>query len=106
MKEWFDDVDSNGDGRISFEEFLDALGNQPTSTANEWHSFFRVLDIDGNGKVTINEMSSTLESLGYVFSDELIEDFFIEFDEIGNGYLELKDIQNMATTLLSRIKQQ
>jgi len=39
------------------------------------------------------------------FSDEVIEDFFIEFDEQGNGYLELKDIQNMASKLLSRINQ-
>jgi len=105
MTSWFDHFDSNGDGRISFEEFLDALGNQPTCTANEWHAFFRVLDIDDNGKVTIHEMSNTLESLGYVFSDEVIEDFFIEFDEQGNGYLELKDIQNMASKLLSRINQ-
>jgi len=67
MTSWFDHFDSNGDGRISFEEFLDALGNQPTCTANEWHAFFRVLDIDDNGKVTIHEMSNTLESLGYVF---------------------------------------
>jgi len=92
-------VDTNHDGVLDFDEFLDCI-SKGSSSASEWDSFFRLLDIDGNGKITAPEMCSILRSIGYSFSDEDIDIIFTEFDADGNGSLSPDEIKEIINKLL------
>jgi len=88
------------DGEIDFETFMARLSNQPSSSSAEWDAFFKLLDIDGNGKVTAPEICSTLHSLGYTISDDDIDNIIIEFDDDGNGSLSSNELREIAERIL------
>jgi len=82
-------------GSIDFSEFLRSISNQPPpNKESEWGAFFNLLDIDGNGKVTSPELSSTLSALGYDLLDTDIENIFIEFDDNGDGFLTIQEVKD------------
>ena len=60
LKDLFGQIDGDGDGKISKEEFETALGAGGTNL-KQADSVFGKLDKDGDGSVTMDEMSSALK---------------------------------------------
>ena len=63
LKNLFARIDADGDGKISKDEFEDALGAGGTNLAKA-DDVFGKLDSDGDGSVTLEEMSSALKGRG------------------------------------------
>jgi Ca2+-binding EF-hand superfamily protein len=59
LKDLFGQIDGNGDGKISKEEFEEALGAGGTNLAQA-DSVFGKLDKDGDGSVSLKELASAL----------------------------------------------
>jgi len=104
FEEWYETIDTDHSGNLSFEEFCHAIAKQPPQDSSEWNTLFRILDMDGNGKVTLPEMASTLGSFGYHFDDATMEDFFIENDLDGSGSLESDELKAIAMKVLEASK--
>ncbi|HMM92045.1 EF-hand domain-containing protein [Bradyrhizobium sp.] len=64
LKDLFGQIDGDGDGKISKEEFEQALGAGGTNLANA-DSVFGKLDKDGDGSVTLKELASALKGKGH-----------------------------------------
>ncbi len=60
LKDLFSKIDADGDGKITKDEFENALGAGGTNLAQA-DDVFGKLDKDGDGKVTLDEMSSALK---------------------------------------------
>jgi hypothetical protein len=61
LKDLFAQIDGNGDGSITKDEFESALGAGGTNIANA-DSVFSKLDSDGDGNVSLDELSKALKS--------------------------------------------
>ncbi|KRR25095.1 calcium sensor EFh [Bradyrhizobium lablabi] len=59
LKDLFGQIDGDGDGKISKEEFEEALGAGGTNLTNA-DSVFGKLDKDGDGSVSLKELASAL----------------------------------------------
>ena len=60
LKDLFSQIDGNGDGKISKDEFESALGAGGTNLAQA-DDVFSKLDKDGDGSVSLDEMASALK---------------------------------------------
>ena len=59
----FDKIDKDKSGFIDYSEFLMASMNLESTLSDEkLDAAFQMIDIDGNGKVTISELKSKLGS--------------------------------------------
>ena len=55
----FQDFDTNGDGSVSNQEFLDGLVNASKDGSSAFaQSLFKLMDADGNGSVSASEFST------------------------------------------------
>src|SRR5437016_2030686 len=64
LKDLFGQIDGDGDGKISKEEFETALGAGGTNL-NQADSVFGKLDKDGDGSVSLKELASALKPKGH-----------------------------------------
>lgn len=64
LKDLFGQIDGDGDGKISKDEFEQALGAGGTNLANA-DSVFGKLDKDGDGSVSLKELASALKGKGH-----------------------------------------
>ena len=58
-----DQMDTNGDGQISYNEFLVATSNHRSMVNTEnLKNLFEMIDRDGNGVISKNELKSAFQS--------------------------------------------
>ena len=83
------DADVDGDG-LSFEEFVNALPTHVRSqnSLSELRSWFRLIDADGSGVVSLNEYFSWSLSAASVVSGAGVINGFQKYDTNGTGRLE------------------
>jgi EF-hand domain pair len=63
LQNLFSDIDGNGDGSISKQEFENALGAGGTNTAAA-DNVFNQLDTNGDGSVSLDELKQALQGAG------------------------------------------
>ncbi|RNJ55599.1 hypothetical protein D7B24_008384 [Verticillium nonalfalfae] len=100
VKEMIKEIDTDGDGRIDFDEFLEIMAApaRPVgSTENELVAAFEVFDKDGSGSVSSSELRSVLISLGQKHTDDEIDEMVKHADLDGNGSIDYHEfVQLMA----------
>ncbi|XP_061395395.1 uncharacterized protein LOC133331010 [Musca vetustissima] len=92
------EIDVDGDGNVSFEEFVDILSNMAyedksgLSSADqeerELRDAFRVFDKHNRGYITASDLRAVLQCLGEDLDEEEIEDMIKEVDVDGDGRID------------------
>ena len=104
MKAILERIDQNGDGRISFEEFIVVHKDRTLSSTSEGDeteedmmNAFKMLDTDGSGFIEVAELKEVLRAQGVDLSD-LDESAFamlLEADEDGDGKIDFKEFHKI-----------
>merc|ERR1719428_2035506 len=98
-----EDIDSDGSGVVDYTEFLAAtLDRRQYIQEDVCWAAFRIFDLDGNGKITKDELASVLsggavKSLEDAFGvdREAIEKAVQEVDQDGDGELDFDEFMAM-----------
>ena len=91
-------LDVNANGVISKEEFMSAVDeiySFPQSTVDEVVQAFQIFDINGSGKITVDEMKTILLKFTNEFNEDDVNAIFelIDVDQDGKvSYAEFAEI--------------
>ena len=93
LHEIIQEVDSDGNGKIEFSEFLNMMA-QKMGTRNfndEALEAFNVLDKDGSGSISESELRQIMNNIGEKLTDEEIREMMNEADLDGDGQVSFKE---------------
>ncbi len=96
-EEAMEDVDTDGDGYMSHQEFQDAWGSDPSNPeldSEEVAALFDDCDYDGNDLIDIDEMQCFIDGIGAMlggFGDDP-EQMMDYMDTDDDGYLSLQEL--------------
>ncbi|CAG2219424.1 CALM [Mytilus edulis] len=91
------ELDLDGDGLVTWEEYLKALSAQIKKQAYEEQLFmqaFKKFDKDDSGFIDKEELKYILKGKGAIWTDDDLafrDDLFLEADEDRNGRIEYKE---------------
>ena len=94
LQQMIDESDTNHDGVIDFQEFLDMVRRQEVHQTNEPDiglEAFKVFDVDGDGYITADELRQIMAKLGETLTDEEVEMMIEEADSDGDGQISYKE---------------
>ncbi|KAF7827575.1 putative calcium-binding protein CML25 [Senna tora] len=91
------EVDSDGDGFISLEEFieLNTKGIDSAEAMENLKDAFSVFDIDGNGSITAEELQKVMKSLGDDCSVAECRRMISGVDSDGDGQIDFEEFKVM-----------
>ncbi|RAL47635.1 hypothetical protein DM860_011373 [Cuscuta australis] len=93
IKEMFTLVDTNGDGKVTYEELKAGLQKVGSQLAEpEIKLLMDVADVDGNGLLGYGEFVAVIMHLHKMENDEHLHRAFLFFDRDGNGYIDLREL--------------
>eukprot|EP00939_MAST-03C_sp_MAST-3C-sp1_P002642 g2642.t1 len=102
MKAILERIDQNGDGRITFDEFVvvhkDRLGSgECDETEEDMMNAFKMLDTDGSGFIEVAELREVLRAQGVDLDDldESAASMLAEADEDGDGKIDFKEFHKI-----------
>ena len=118
IKDMIDEIDTSGDGNISFEEFIhlmqkieiaetpkvtEEVMEEPKKTEvitedDEIIEAFKVFDTDKSGTLNKIELRHILTRIGDKFTDEEVDDIFKQADLDGNGEIDYREFVNYWRT--------
>lgn len=93
----FKAADSNGDGFIDFEEFVKIHENTEITINGDIENAFEVFDVDGNGKISPEELLEVLSRLGEKSSLDACSKIVRGLDADGDGYINMDEFMIMMT---------
>ncbi|XP_057440723.1 calmodulin-like protein 11 isoform X1 [Lotus japonicus] len=91
------EVDTDGNGTIEFEEFLNLMARKmkESEAEQELMEAFRVFDKDQDGYISPSEMRSVLRTVGEKVTDEELGQMIKVADLDGDGLLDYQDFVRM-----------
>ncbi|OHS99836.1 Calmodulin-5/6/7/8 [Tritrichomonas foetus] len=87
--------DVNGDGTLSFDEFVEYLKHCKIAETDPRHLYkliFDAVDKDKNGSIDANEICEFLGLLGIPMTPEMAQEEVKVIDKDGNGLVEFNEI--------------
>ena len=91
-------ADTNGDGRISFEEFKQLVRPLYDASASALRKIFAMFDADGSGFIDVAELGVVLNKLGLgkdADTHEALERVFAAADTDGNGKVDFAEFTSL-----------
>jgi calmodulin len=87
------DVDSDEDGKIDFNEFIQIMHKRAKDSdiEEELIEAFRIFDKESEGKISSSEFRHIMLTLGERLSEDEIDEMIKEADWKGEGYINYKD---------------
>lgn len=94
IREMFALMDSDGDGKITYDELKAGLRKVGSQLAEaEMKLLMDVADVDGNGVLDYGEFVAVIIHLQRMENDEHFRRAFMFFDKDGSGYIELDELR-------------
>ncbi|MED6197313.1 hypothetical protein PIB30_055509 [Stylosanthes scabra] len=97
----FELMDSDGDGFIDFNEFMEMFGGgggEGRMKEAEMKKAFEVFDLNGDGKISAEELSQVLKRLGEGCSLSACRKMVKGVDGNGDGFIDFNEFMSMMTT--------
>ena len=93
-------IDLNNDGKVDFEEFAQVWWAREKASAEvDWDTelefAFQMLNADGDGQVSVQELRRMLTTTGNALSDEEVEELLRECDLDADGALTRAEFKGM-----------
>ncbi|KND92672.1 Calcium-binding mitochondrial carrier SAL1 [Tolypocladium ophioglossoides CBS 100239] len=98
LKQIMDEVDTNRDGRIQYEEFRTFV----EEAERQLFFLFKAIDKDGNGKLDMKELQTAFRTAGLTVSSRKLSDFFNDMDENHDGYVSFDEWRNFLLFMPAR----
>ncbi|GAN06811.1 calmodulin [Mucor ambiguus] len=100
LKDMINDVDSDNNGRIDFNEFLTIMSRMKGNdeTENDLLEAFKVFDKDQDGSITQDELRSVMSNLGQKLTSQELDEMIKEADTDGDGKINYKEFVKMMGT--------
>ena len=97
LKEMIDEVDSDGNGKIDFSEFLTMMARKmkECDVVAEYKDAFSVFDKDGDGFISAVELKEVMLSLGEKTNDQYIKQMMLAADINKDGKIDFQEFMNM-----------
>ncbi|KAM3182640.1 hypothetical protein ACTXT7_011897 [Hymenolepis weldensis] len=85
--------DSDGDSKVTLDEYERALGLKPIppTTTQQWHEAFDEMDTDKSGKLTVDEMYEGLKNAGCAMKKSEVENIIKSVDKDGDKSLTFQE---------------
>ncbi|KAL6981822.1 hypothetical protein U1Q18_052696 [Sarracenia purpurea var. burkii] len=106
LKQVFEFLDANGDGKISpleIRQVLLNLGHEKSVAAKEAEGMVREMDRDGDGFVDVDEFLRVVdagnEPGGGDGEENDLRDAFVVFDSDKNGFIDAEELQRVLISL-------
>lgn len=98
LQDMIHEVDTDGNGKIDFEEFLTMMSRrtEPENGEEEMRQAFRVLDADGNGYISPHELHRVMRNLGENLTEDEISEMVKQADLDGDGRINYEDFCSFA----------
>nr|XP_022303658.1 calmodulin-like isoform X2 [Crassostrea virginica] len=90
IEEMFRDIDKNGDGQITKEEFLSEMMKTERKTAVK--EAFQKIDKSGDGKLQKAEVAAAMRDIGH-FTEEEIDKMIKKADKNNDGVIDLEEFE-------------
>ncbi|KAL6860968.1 mitochondrial carrier domain-containing protein [Trichoderma novae-zelandiae] len=90
LKKIMTEVDTNGDGKIQYEEFRVFV----QKAEGQLFDLFNSIDRDGNGKLDKAELRTAFKAAGLTVSNRRLHDFFSDMDQNNDGYVSFDEWRN------------
>lgn len=99
MVEIINELDSDGNGSIDFDEFL-VMMSLLQDPEDEMKKAFNVFDTDGSGSISAAELRATMNGLNVKLTDEEVNDMIEECDTDGDGEISYEEFAHMMKLVL------
>lgn len=96
-------VDTDGDGFIDFEEFMEVHKMDGGVKTGDIQSAFRVFDLDGDGKISAQELLEVLRRLGERSSLEACRKMVRGVDTNGDGMIDMDEFMSLMTHTMKQV---
>lgn len=93
IKKMIAEVDKDGTGKLSYEEFLNLMTNKMAEkdTREEILKAFRLFDDDDTGKISFKNIKRVAKELGENLTDEELQEMIDEADRDGDGEINQEE---------------
>uniref|UniRef100_A0A803NKZ8 EF-hand domain-containing protein n=2 Tax=Cannabis sativa TaxID=3483 RepID=A0A803NKZ8_CANSA len=99
----FQVADLDGDGFISFKEFVEAHKKGGGVRTTDIHSAFRTFDVNGDGKISPEEVLNVLRRLGEHCSLDDCRRMVRAVDADGDGMVDMDEFMTMMTNTMNTV---
>uniref|UniRef100_A0A182IMM0 EF-hand domain-containing protein n=1 Tax=Anopheles atroparvus TaxID=41427 RepID=A0A182IMM0_ANOAO len=91
------EADSDGNGRIEWEEFVALMKRKSREPVNEKELYeaFKVFDKNGDGFLSVEELSDVMQNFGERLTPQELQDLLAEADIDGDGKINYEEFVYM-----------
>ena len=95
LKDMIRNVDTNSNGAIDFNEFIDMMVKRGNNVEEDVAHAFKVFDRDGDGLITAEELRLTMNNLGEPITEEEVKAMIAEADIDGDGKINFAEFKSL-----------
>eukprot|EP01043_Picozoa_sp_COSAG02_P028960 COSAG02_NODE_1783_length_10942_cov_1025.230266_3_plen_2086_part_00 len=96
------EIDADGSGTLDFEEFVAAMDKWQEE---ELHDIFNFFNTDDDGYISLDELRSTVKSVGLQLSEQAFLNLAATIDEDGSGQIDAAEFCSFMKPLMSFAQQ-